>query len=845
LPARLVPTWRNGRSGSEAIARRLDHFLISDGFLSSTGFPTSWVELPFFSDHAPILLQLNLPLLHNSFPFKFNHHWLSFADYSALVHSVWTDPCFQREENPQLRIVWKLKVLKAHSKSWSKIKKATEASLLNNLESEITQLILTSTTAALSLEDSVTLKALERSRDSILREEEKCWRLRSRATWLKWGDSNSKFFHKVASFNRNKKLIWSIESECDGPLRGQEAIKAEAVSHFEHLFKASSSHNLLEKCSTASLFPQLVSAAEASDLYKPVTLPELKEILIHFKKERSPGPDGWTAEFFTFFFDLVGSDLLQMVEDSRIKGKISRSLNSTFLVLIPKENNSVSFNDYRPISLCNLIYKVISKVISNRIKPFLERSLSAEQLGFLKGRRIQDAIGAAHESIHSIKQKNLKALVMKIDLKKAFDSIDWEFLRLILHTVGFGDKFTDWILSCVTSANFAVLINGEATSFFKSERGLRQGCPLSPYLFILIMEGLSLLLSKSISEHRISGIKVSNFIKIVHLMFVDDILLMSKADLAEWLVILDLLQLFCSVSGLSINFSKSTVHYWGLSEAELSILKDSIPFSFFDLKEGFRYLGYQLKPGASSSADWSWLVAIFERRIGFWCNKWLSLGGRFILVKSVLESLVVYWMTLERIPNKIIIMLRRLSFNFLWNDHAGKRRFHLCSWQSLSRPRRAGGWGLKNLSIFNTALLASSFWRAVTHDSIWHRVIMDKYLGSLPLLLWLRKTSLLQKRASPFWKGLVSSSPVILHWLRWKPGSGSEIKLGRDKILGMEDHSILSPSLRSQLGSLNFWCLAQMKVATRALPLPDLWFTVVICISLDRLPRNGIHSRLH
>jgi hypothetical protein len=316
-----------------------------------------------------------------------------------------------------------------------------------------------------------------------------------------------------------------------------------------------------------------------------------------------------------------------MVEDSLIKGKISRSLNSTFLVLIPKENNSISFNDFRPISLCNLIYKIISKVISNRIKLFLERSLSAEHLGFLKGRIIRDAIGVAHESIHNIKQKNQKALILKLDLKKAFDNIDWDFLRLILHTVGFGDKFTDWIMSCVSSANFRVLINGEATRFFKSERGLRQGCPLSPYLFILIMEGLSLLLSKSFSEHCITGIKVSNLIKIVHLMFVDDILLMSKADLAEWLAILDILQCFCSISGLSINPSKSTVHYWGLSEAELSCLKYSIPFSFFDLKKGFRYLGYQLKLGASSSNDWSCLVAILERRIGFWCNKQLSLGG--------------------------------------------------------------------------------------------------------------------------------------------------------------------------------------------------------------------------
>jgi hypothetical protein len=98
---------------------------------------------------------------------------------------------------------------------------------------------------------------------------------------------------------------------------------------------------------------------------------------------------------------------------------------------------------------------------------------------------------------------------MKLDLKKAFDSIDWDFLRLVLLSVGFGEQFTNWIMSCVTSANFAVLINGEASRFFKSERGLRQGCPLSPYLFILVMEALSLLLSKGCSEHRFTGIKVS------------------------------------------------------------------------------------------------------------------------------------------------------------------------------------------------------------------------------------------------------------------------------------------------------------------------------------------------
>jgi hypothetical protein len=170
------------------------------------------------------------------------------------------------------------------------------------------------------------------------------------------------------------------------------------------------------------------------------------------------------------------------------------------------------------------------------------------------------------------------------------------------------------------------------------------------------------------------------------------------------------------------------------------------------------------------------------------------MGGRYILIKTVLESLAVFWMTLERVPKKVILILRRLAFNFLWNGQACRRRFHLCGWETLSKPRRVGGWGLKNLFIFNTALLASSFWRAATQECIWHRIIADKYMGSLPFSAWIRKSSLQQKWASPFWKGLVAASPVILHWLRWKPGSGKEISLGKDLILGLEDSSLLSPS---------------------------------------------------
>jgi hypothetical protein len=240
---------------------------------------------------------------------------------------------------------------------------------------------------------------------------------------------------------------------------------------------------------------------------------------------------------------------------------------------------------------------MISKIIANRIKHIFSRLLSAEQLGFLQGRRIQDAIGTAHESIHNIKKKRLKSLILKLDLRKAYDCIDCEHLRLTLIKVGFGIHMTNWNMGCITSSSFAVLLNGEASAFFKSSKGLRQGCPLSPLLFILVMEGLNVLLKNNFNEGTLTCIKVSRLMKILHSLFVDDVLIMSKASLQEWREIDYIISLFCKAIGLTVNQSKTTVHYEGLSDDELVHFKNFLPYNFSDLSIGFRYLGYYLKTG--------------------------------------------------------------------------------------------------------------------------------------------------------------------------------------------------------------------------------------------------------
>jgi hypothetical protein len=246
---------------------------------------------------------------------------------------------------------------------------------------------------------------------------------------------------------------------------------------------------------------------------------------------------------------------------------------------------------------------------------------------------------------------------------------------------------TNWIMSCVTSSSFVVLLNGEATHFFRSGRGLSQGCPLSPLLFILVMEGLSILMKSSILEGTLTGIKVSRMIKILHLLFVDDVLIMTKVTLKEWMEVVNILQLFCKASGLLINHSKTIVHYEGITDAEVTPLKELLPYSFIELSIGFKYLGYFLKTRTCKTEEWNWLVTKMEKKIGLWCNKWLSLGGIFVLVKAVLESHPVYWMSLETIPRSILNKIRKLMFNFLWSGNKTTQQFHLCRWDTLSRPK--------------------------------------------------------------------------------------------------------------------------------------------------------------
>jgi len=190
------------------------------------------------------------------------------------------------------------------------------------------------------------------------------------------------------------------------------------------------------------------------------------------------------VEIFIVFFYLVGEDLLNMVEESRLQTKIHGAINSTYLALIPKRDKLESFKEFKPIALCNLTYKVIAEIIALRLKPKFYEFIFKEKFSFLPNQQIIDVIGIAQERLHTTQSKKREALILKMDLVKAYDPVDWGFLRMLFMNIGFPYLVTEWIMACVSSTNYVVLVNGHPTEFFPCGRGLRQGCPLSPYLFL-------------------------------------------------------------------------------------------------------------------------------------------------------------------------------------------------------------------------------------------------------------------------------------------------------------------------------------------------------------------------
>ena len=208
------------------------------------------------------------------------------------------------------------------------------------------------------------------------------------------------------------------------------------------------------------LIPSLITHEKNDLLMKPITLIEVEEEVFQMKEGTSLGPYVFRLNLFHHFWDLIKMEVWTIVEDSRVSRRIFLALNATFITLIPKSEGADSLDKFRPISLCNVIYKITTKVIVNRLKPILLGLISLEQSRFVEGRQITDGIILVHKMLHSINVKKLLGMMVKLDIAKAYDKIIWHFIRSMLEDFGFRVEWVNWIMNLVSYSFFYILVNG-------------------------------------------------------------------------------------------------------------------------------------------------------------------------------------------------------------------------------------------------------------------------------------------------------------------------------------------------------------------------------------------------
>lgn len=325
--------------------------------------------------------------------------------------------------------------------------------------------------------------------EEVLAQEEIHWYQKARVEWLRNGDRNTTFFHLSSVVRQWKNKVVAIKNDDDEWISDHEKIKEFMVSYFSSLFTEDGGDEVSNI--PMDIFPELSSTNWAA-LCKPFTHIEIEEVVKSLGALRAPGPDGFQALFFQKNWDLVKDSVIKTVM-SVLEGKgMPEHLNDTHIVLIPKTDHPERASQFRPIGLCNVGYKIITKTLVNRIKPILPSLISNTQGSFVPGRQITDNIVIVQEVIHTMKRKQgMKGyMALKIDFEKAYDRLKWAFIRDTLLQMNLSLLLVEVIMKCVRTARLKVLWNGEPSSSFAPSRGVRKGDPLSPYLFVMCMERL-------------------------------------------------------------------------------------------------------------------------------------------------------------------------------------------------------------------------------------------------------------------------------------------------------------------------------------------------------------------
>ncbi|GKC28240.1 RNA-directed DNA polymerase, eukaryota [Tanacetum coccineum] len=613
---------------------KLDRFLVSQGTLDLFPNLTGLILHCNISDHRPILLK-EAQVDYGPTPFRLYHSWFLEDDFQAVIVDSWNndDSTEKRRSNDHTR--------KSLQDSFNEIKLRIDKGecLPDDLSNRVTIL---------------------RDLNNFDQKDAIDWAQKAKIKWAIEGDKNSKFFHRIVNKKRRHLAIKGILVNgewIDNPSR----VKSEFYNYFSDI------------CAPfEGVFPKRLAYEQSCDLEEAVSNEEIKRAIWDCGSDKSPGPDGFTFEFFKKYWSVVGNDIINAVKEFFITSSFLKGCNSSFITLIPKVLGANKLNEFRPISLIGRQYKIIGKILANRLSLVIDGIVSQEQSAFIKGRQIMDGPLILNELISWCKAKKDQCLLLKVDFQKAFDSVRSDHLDEILGKFGFGNKWHGWIRGCLISSKASILL---------IDRGL----------FVPTLVGKE------------------NPMPISHLFYADDAMFISKWSCSNVCVLMMMLHCFFLASGLKVNVHKSSLYGVGVHNTEVQLMAAS--FGYLGNKLPFTYLGVKVGGNMTRANSWTEVVQKVSTKLSSWKAKSLSVGGRLTLIKSVLGAIPIYYMSMFKVLEGILSQLEKFRNSFFLGANPDERKITWWIWRFLTDPLNlwirvikfihGNSGGLENLSSYN------------------------------------------------------------------------------------------------------------------------------------------------
>lgn len=699
-------TWTSSASSTSPTLVKLDRVFCTvdweenfPGLLQSTATDDS--------DHCPLILGLK-DTHQGKRRFHFESFWPKFEGFHEAVQQAWqsvpNNPC------PLETLALKFRAAARGLQSWSDKKVGHFNSQLSLAKEIVHQLEIAQDCRPLSQSELWLRNSLKKHCLALASLIRTVARLRPRIGWLKEGDANTGLFHLHAQHRKRKNFIARLTTE--DQIATSHEDKAEVLLDFYT--------NLIgtreQRDRTIDLEALGIQHHNLDGLDDPILEEEVLDTIKHLPSDKAPGPDGFTGRFYKTCWQIIKVDVMAAI--SAVWRRDFRNfmlLNTAFVTLIPKKEGADHAKDFRPISLIHSFAKLIMKILADRVASRLDSMVSNNQSAFIKGRFIQDNFMLVQQTARLLHAKKQPRIMLKLDISKAFDSVSWPFLMEVLHNLGFGRVWRDILSGMLATSSTQILLNGIPGESITHRRGLRQGDPLSPMLFILVMDTLNLIISRAREDGLLQPLS-SRSIQHRLSLYADDVVLFLRPAARDIDLTTNILGLFGEASGLRTNIQKSSATPIQCSAQEIETVQELMPCQVAEFR--VKYLGLPLSIRKLTKAQLQPLIDRLADLLPGWKADLMTKKGRAIQVQFVLTATVMYHVMALELPPWAIKAVDKIRRGYLWRGRKEANGGHcLIAWPKVTRPKELGGLGISDLRALGWALRVRWLWLKKTEPS--------------------------------------------------------------------------------------------------------------------------------